>query len=118
MDITRCFEGAAFVREDRVSGMLYKVGGFPGAQLIGDVFDSEVPDITGDVFEVKDAAMAQALDRYEGHPDFFIRRQVFTESGLQVWVYEYPKQMPLESLIPMGDWLASLEIPNEINVGG
>lgn len=113
MDITRRFPGADFVREDRVTGMLYKVGWFPGAQLVGDVFNPEMNAIVGDVFRVTDPAITQALDCYEGYPDLFTRRQVTTESGILVWVYEYPRGMSIHALIPMGDWLAAQDIKIE-----
>lgn len=118
MDITRRFDGAEFVREDRVTGFLYKVGYFPGAQLQGDSFDPNLNAITGDVFAITNDTITRALDCYEGYPELFTRRQVTTESGILVWVYEYPREMPLSALIPMGDWLAAQNIRIEQEIGG
>lgn len=40
----------------------------------------------GEIYST-DADGLKFLDRFEGHPHFYQRRRVTTESGLPVWVY-------------------------------
>lgn len=42
--------------------------------------------VKGEVYEIDRAGIIH-LDSFEGHPDFYQRREVVTESGETVWAY-------------------------------
>lgn len=93
-----------FVCEDKVNGMMYQLGWFPGVNMLRDDFNPALPVVYGDVFRIDDDHVVEALDVYEGHPTFFNRRMTTTASGLSVWCYEYPHEMLNHVPIEAGDW--------------
>lgn len=103
-------EGTEFVREDRISGTMYALGGFPGVKLGGaDHFVTEGPKVVGEVYQINDDETPKRLDSYEGYPNLYDRKQVETESGELAWVYEInPPQLP-DRIIPSGDWSKQYE---------
>lgn len=92
---------ASFVGEARYNGRLYRITHYPG------VVPSTLPDewVFGDVFELRDADILTALDRYEGcgpddaDPTQYVRRiQNMTLSdgaAVDAWTYVY--NWPLEN---------------------
>lgn len=65
------------------------------AQIHGEVFHTSfgypclmegLGLVDGEMYAV-DLKGLGALDRFEGHPDLYTRRQVLTTTGLPVWVY-------------------------------
>lgn len=97
--------GTKFVGSDRISGTMYSLGGFPGVKL-GDAtsFDTEGAKVLGEVYEIEDDTVPARLDRYEGYPNLYGRKQVRTENGELAWVYEInPEQSP-DRIIASGDW--------------
>ncbi len=80
----------------QISGFrLYNAGLFPFAA-------NGRGDIVVDLFEVGVETLA-ALDRLEGHPRFYRRREV-TVDGASAWIYavdEAPANLPV---VPGGDW--------------
>lgn len=109
---------AQFVGEDRIAGVLYNLGSYPGVKNASDFENSAIPaagveagsslseTITGEVFRARDDSLGQVLDAYEGFPYLYNREQVTTENGRLVWVYTYNDDVPAEKLIPSGDWKA------------
>jgi gamma-glutamylcyclotransferase (GGCT)/AIG2-like uncharacterized protein YtfP len=102
--------GTEFIGTDRISGTMYALGGFPGVRL-GDAtsFDTEGPKVVGEVFEITDDETPKALDRYEGYPNLYDRKQVQTENGETVWVYEINRPQMADRIIPSGDWTKQYE---------
>jgi gamma-glutamylaminecyclotransferase len=73
---------AQFVKEDSIRGFtMVRLGGFPGIITIGNGV------VMGEVFEFDDDKVLADLDRLEGHPRFYKRTPIKTESGEQVEVY-------------------------------
>lgn len=70
---------ARFVGDCCIPGVMVHLGRYPG--LVPD----EICRVTGEVYEVT-APMIQAVDRYEGYPDFYSRRKVSTPFGM-AWAY-------------------------------
>lgn len=103
-------EGTEFVGEDRISGTMYALGGFPGVR-VGDAttFDTEGPKVVGEVYQINDDETPKRLDRYEGYPNLYGRKQVETESGELAWVYEINREQLPERIIPSGDWSKQYE---------
>lgn len=99
-----------FVRSDRISGTMYALGGFPGIRL-GDAttFDTEGPKVVGEVYTLQNEEVAKRLDRYEGYPNLYGRKQVETESGELAWVYEINREQLPERIIVSGDWAKQYE---------
>ena len=86
----------------RVRGRLYDLGDYPGLRAAGDGW------VTGELYELRDTAILDELDHYEG-PEF--RRQAgdaVTRSGAvtRAWVYEYSGPVWEDRLIASGDYLS------------
>jgi len=73
--------GDAVTTDARYS--LFDLGSFPAVGLKGD------NKIKGEVWEVDEEVFA-SLDRIEGYPDFYDRKQVSTNKG-KVWMYYLPR---------------------------
>lgn len=65
------------------------------AQIRGEVLNTDlgIPFlmeglglVDGEVYATNEQGLRQ-LDYFEGHPTFYERREVQTESGIKVWVY-------------------------------
>lgn len=95
-----------YLGTDRINGRLYDLGSFPGVHLLkSPVFNSDLPVVVGDVFELLDEVLIERLDAYEGYPRLYDRRQVLSATGEHVWVYVYNHPMDDRPSIPSGDWL-------------
>lgn len=89
---------STFIRRASIAGYaLHSLGSFPAA--IPDDGNGSV--LYGEVYSVNDATLAR-LDRLEGHPTFYERQVVETESGSQVSMYVYQGQV--NRPCPSGDW--------------
>ncbi len=86
---------AQFVGADRVQGLLYDFGRYPGA-VTGD------HSIHGEVYRFDDPTLLPLLDEYEG-PEF--ERAIVSVMGIQeCWIYWYVGP-ETGRLIVSGDWL-------------
>lgn len=88
-----------FIGKTKVRGRIYDLGHYPGAKL------SEDGEIHGEVFDVDNETLNR-LDRLEGHPHFYERKECDSPLGV-VSVYELKRRMNLEDLIPSGEWKPS-----------
>jgi gamma-glutamylcyclotransferase (GGCT)/AIG2-like uncharacterized protein YtfP len=96
--------GSKFVGEDRISAEMFSLGGFPGIRVAADEFSSEAPTVRGELYEVEKEDLPPLLDRYEGYPRLYDRKQVTTETGELAWVYEINNPPSRDYLIPSGVW--------------
>jgi gamma-glutamylaminecyclotransferase len=95
----RLLEGSVFLGRDtlRTPGHFVSLGGFPGLVRTRDDLvqcTRAVPgrQVGGEVYAVDDATLAR-LDRLEGHPQFYERREVIVSGGMDgqtAWVYTLP----------------------------
>lgn len=95
----RLLEDAQFIGTDRISGFrMYSYGAFPYIR------PSDQTDYTIliEVYDVTDEEFAR-LDRLEGYPSFYNRKQVPTQFG-DAWIYfiDEDSQSPE---VTSGDWL-------------
>jgi gamma-glutamylcyclotransferase (GGCT)/AIG2-like uncharacterized protein YtfP len=74
---TAFFEGPARTSDGFA---LFDLGAFPG------MVRAEAGVVHGEVYRVDDHTLA-ALDRLEGHPDFYVRTLIGLEDGREVWAY-------------------------------
>ena len=86
-----------FVGKDKILGRIYSLGPFPGLK---PNFDSKV---YGEIYEVDDRTL-QRLDRLEGHPRMYERKEVETENGKKVWAYFYNGDVSNRHFIRSGEW--------------
>ena len=91
-----------YVCDDVIDGVLYDLGHFPAVQEGEGI-------VHGEIYMVGPKTLRD-LDRLEGHPTFYRRREVTTKlQGHDVWAYFLPeleekmKQNPL----PEGVWPAT-----------
>jgi gamma-glutamylcyclotransferase (GGCT)/AIG2-like uncharacterized protein YtfP len=102
---------ARFIGEASIAGRLYHLGRFPGA-----VPDQECRTrVAGEIFLIKDDALMDALDRYEGcrpedaEPRLFRRDAVEVRtargSALNAWVYTYTGGTAGRPIVPSGRFL-------------
>merc|ERR1712025_846216 len=73
--------------------------------LIGPTKDPT--DIVVEVYEVRNEAIAKALDRLEGHPGFYDRQIVELEDGRKGWVYCFSEDSGYSGRdkVACGDWV-------------
>jgi gamma-glutamylaminecyclotransferase len=93
---------ATFVGEARtaVGFTLYDLGSFPGVVRCGD------RAVLGELYEVDDATL-ERLDRYEGHPHFYLRQAIDLEGGARAETYLLRKeQVRGGDVVLSGDWFA------------
>lgn len=89
---------ALFVESSKIDGDLYNLGWFPGVKLgTGNT-------VKGDLFLIEDESITPQLDRYEGHPTLFCRKQIGRRDDGDVWVYEYNGPVKAELRLESGDW--------------
>lgn len=86
-----------FVGNDKILGRIYDLGYYPGLK---PDFDAKVH---GEIYEV-DAPVLERLDRLEGHPDLYTRKEVLTENGVKCWTYFYNGNVDNRHYIRSGVW--------------
>lgn len=109
--------GVTFCGNDRINGMLYHLGAYPGIKLpdIPGTWADNFPAVCGEIFRIRETAMVSIMDAYEGYlPDapkqgLYDRLEVETETGKTVWVYEYNYPVTSDQLIESGDWCKNPE---------
>jgi len=95
--------GAKFVGRARTRGgfALYDLGAYPGMVEREDLEDESV---VGELYEVN-AEVLQMLDRLEGHPAFYQRREIELEGGEVVETYTLHRdRVRGYSRVAEGDW--------------
>ena len=100
----RLLQGQEFLRasatEDKF--LMYSMGGFPA---VDTSVDSN--QIQGELYEVNPEGMAR-LDRLEGYPSFYDRKEVKLATGETAWVYfidEFHKRYGSNyETVENGDW--------------
>jgi gamma-glutamylcyclotransferase (GGCT)/AIG2-like uncharacterized protein YtfP len=104
--------GVTFCGEDRINGLMYHLGAYPGLKLLSErVFTPEFPVICGELFRIRETAMVAIMDAYEGYDadnpsqGLYNRHQVVTEGGRTAWVYCYNFPVTSDQLIESGDWV-------------
>jgi gamma-glutamylcyclotransferase (GGCT)/AIG2-like uncharacterized protein YtfP len=86
---------------DRVRGQLYDLGPYPAAVGTGA---PDAPTFSGYVLDIATSELTE-LDQYEGVAEGRYRRvRVHTESGSEVWLYEYARPLPAGSLPTIEAW--------------
>ena len=78
------------------------LGAFPGVLLAGR------EQIVGELYSV-DANGLRALDRLEGHPDFYARQRTAIEAergSIDAWMYVLQDRRQRAPTVPQGDWRA------------
>lgn len=93
-----------YMGRDKVNGMIFNLGSFPGAKIVTGDFDPSLPVIVGDLFWIRNESITAVLDAYEGYPSLYNRVQVPTEGGKTAWIYTYNHEMSRDRLIHSGDW--------------
>jgi len=75
-------EGASFIGEAQTAAIysLRNLGDYPGLVLGGD------QAVHGEIYEIDDSALPH-LDRYEGHPELYLRMTIELSSGERVTSY-------------------------------
>jgi len=102
----RLLNRSLFTGRDAAPGILYTGPAFPMAIEIGSLTgDPVVPMINGELYEVDDNTL-ENLDRLEGHPDFYERKEVTLESGQIAWIYYWQGEIERLRFIPQGEWPA------------
>lgn len=100
----RLIEGQTFINNGFTMNdgyTMYSLGAFPGVVEDGD------SDIQVELYEVDDAGL-ERLDRLEGHPTFYCRKQVNIvgrdDSVHYAWMYIYQGETGGLPLVATGDW--------------
>lgn len=113
--------GVTFCGEDRINGLLYHLGAYPGIKLMNEVvaksgtFYPDLPMVAGELFRIRETAMVALMDAYEGYDadnpsaGLYNRHEVTTEKGRTVWVYTYNYPVTSDQLIESGDWVKNPE---------
>ena len=95
-------EGAKFVTEAHTwpEFDLITLGGYPGMLPQGSV------SVMGEVFDVDENTLS-AMDRLEGHPNFYHRTPIRLANGMDVEAYLLPRKRDFvkREHIPHGDWI-------------
>jgi gamma-glutamylcyclotransferase (GGCT)/AIG2-like uncharacterized protein YtfP len=101
--------GANFGGKRRLDGArLYNLGPFPMAVLAdGGELDPQADAVCGELWWM-DADRLEQLDRLEGHPRLYERRQLPLDDGQPAWVYlGRPHQVRHSPLLADGRWRGS-----------
>lgn len=97
----RLLRGARHVGEARTAlgYQLYDLGPYPAMRREGQGV------VIGELYEVS-PAMLVALDRLEGHPDYYLRQPIELEGGEQVTSYLFVDRDELATarIVTSGDW--------------
>jgi len=75
--------GKVLKHDDSVKATAISLGSFPAVVSLDGPYDLE-----GDVIEITDDMFRQ-LDKYEGYPKLYTRKQITTEDGHLVWIYMF-----------------------------
>lgn len=86
-----------------LSATLYTLGPFP-ALVFND--DNESP-ITVEIYEVNKPTL-NSLDRLEGYPSFYNRKQIETSVG-PAWIYYQTEEYHEDQVIASGDWMEYID---------
>ncbi|MBZ0120715.1 MAG: gamma-glutamylcyclotransferase [Sandaracinaceae bacterium] len=79
---------------------LYDLGAFPAMVQTGE------GSVLGELYDVDDATLAR-LDRYEGHPHFYLRQPITLEHGGRAEAYLLQvDQVCGTAIVCEGDWRA------------
>ncbi|MFM2153601.1 MAG: hypothetical protein RL199_2036 [Pseudomonadota bacterium] len=94
---TASFEGPARTADGFA---LFDLGAFPG------MVRAETGVVHGEVYRVDDRTLT-ALDRLEGHPDFYVRTLIQLADGHEVWAYLLDaERVRGRTRIETGSWLS------------
>ena len=88
----------------RISAEMFDLGWFPGVKVVSEEFNANGPTVEGDLYEIEDPDLPGDLDRYEGYPSLYGRREITTENGVRTFVYEYNGKPGRELLVESGKW--------------
>ena len=91
---------ARWLGAGRVRGDLFRISWYPCV-----VLREEGDFVTGDVFAIDDDLLRK-LDAYEGDEYRRVRVMVEGDTPGEAWMWEWAGEVPAESLIASGDWLA------------
>lgn len=103
------------VKEDTIGGVMYSFGRFPAVVEGEGVIHGEVHELVGEGGK----AMLDSLDSFEGYHEespersMYLRKEVITDSGEQVYVYIYNGN-PHGEIVPDGDWFKHCNGVNKI----
>ena len=89
---------ASLIGRATVPGSIYRIGHYPGFR------PEPAGAVQGELYRLQDAAIRDALDRYEG-PEF--ERVIVEIERAPVWIYKYRKLPPESSRIEAGDFRAA-----------
>ena len=97
----RLLENSKFVGKDSVIGFkIYNLGYFPAC-----VPSEEYPCVVfGEVYEISNETLS-SLDRLEGYPRIYNRKEVNTFSGHTAFIYYMDTTRNYNDEIKSGDWL-------------
>jgi len=98
----RLLEGATFVEEDRVPGYALMSG--EGAYFPFAVDAEPEFGVCGEVYELSGKPQLAMLDRLEGHPNFYKRTAVRSDSGAVMWMYVYQGSTKNLDLFNLETW--------------
>ena len=104
-------QDATFLQQDKINGVIYDLGWYPGVKVAGDPFTDADPLVVGDVFILGSNDVTKTLDNYECYPSLYNRIVVQTQSGLSVWVYTYNGGVDRTQRIMNGDYVLRAESP-------
>lgn len=103
----RLLEKAISHGKGTISGRIYSLGSYPGLK---EAVDDKVH---GELYEVNDATLA-ALDRLEGHPRMYERKEVavylpgdpeqMDDDATVAWTYFYNGSVDNRHYIRSGEW--------------
>lgn len=77
---------------------MYSLGFFPAL-----VESNDSTPVIGEVYEITSEVQGN-LDRYEGYPYHYDRKQVTTEKGHLVWVYYMKENRQNKVVVEHGSW--------------
>lgn len=95
-------ENSKMVGKSVIKGFrMVSLGGYPG---LVPAATGRCHHVKGEIYEVDQPTMVR-LDRLEGHPHFYHRETVTTESGVPCWVYVLPEaQYGNNPSVDSGEW--------------
>lgn len=94
----RLLESAIYMGETIVKGfVMFSINGwYPG-------INEGNGNIVVEIYEITDDDMANNLDRLEGYPSMYNRKQIETEYG-KVWIYIFNRKHEEYQRVAGGDW--------------
>ncbi len=82
---------------------LVDLGAFPGVTWLPLAWEHHSTPIKGELYEVDDPTLA-LLDRLEGHPRFYERKEVDLQNGATAWMYFLVRPDMDHHPVLTGDW--------------